>query len=271
MHQKALQGVAHPGPLGLGVFHHGHGHVLVHVGVHVGVAHALEMLEHGHGGGLGHGAHKTFAPTGDDDVNVLVELAQGVDGLMPRHGHKLRGFGGQASLHHGVLERLRQGRVGMQGLAATAQDHGIASLDAQDGRVNGDIGAGLVNHGDDAEGNAHLAHQQAVGALPLAFGGAHRIGQVGDVGAGGAHLFHKGGGEREAVKAGGVLPGAPCGLDVTGVGGQNVRLALAQKIGQSQQSSVFGIGRSPGHGARRVFCLRAKARHFFRWRHTNSL
>ena len=190
---------------------------------------------------------------------------------MARHGHKLCGFCGQASLNHSVLKRLRQSGVGMQGFAAAAQDNGVASLDAQNGCVNGDIGAGFVNHGDNAKRNAHFAHQQAVGALPLAFGSAYRIGQVGDVGAGGAHFFHNGGSEREAVKAGGILPGSPCGLNVAGVGRQNGSLAFAQKFGQSQKRPVFGFGRSPGHGTRRVFCLRAKARHFFSWRHASSL
>ena len=53
----------------------------------------------------------------------------------------------------------------------------IARLDAKRAGVGGDVGAGLVDHADDADRHPHAADHQAVGARPLLDQGAHRVGQ----------------------------------------------------------------------------------------------
>ena len=57
MHQQAFQGVAHAGPLHLGVEDDLQGLILIRIRVDKGVADALEVLEHRHGGRFGDGAH----------------------------------------------------------------------------------------------------------------------------------------------------------------------------------------------------------------------
>ena len=271
VYKQAFQGVTYAWPLHLAVKNNIQRALKVGVRLDIGVAHALEVLEHGHGGGFGNRAYKPFAAAGDDHVNILVKLAQGVHSLMPRDRHKLRRRSGQPGLDHGFLQGLGQGCVGVYGLAAATQNNGITRLDAQDGRINGYIGASLVNHGDHAERYAHLAYQQAVGPLPLAFGSADRVWQVGHMGAGGAHFFHNGRSQRKAVQPCRILPGGPGSFNIAGVGGQNFRFALMQQLRQAQQGLVLGFGRGPGHGPRRILCLRAKTRHFFSRRHASSL
>src|SRR5258707_761720 len=48
--------------------------------------------------------------------------------------------------------------------APAAQEDGVPALDAQRGCVDGHVGTRLVDDGDDAERDAHLADEQAVGA-----------------------------------------------------------------------------------------------------------
>ena len=84
-----------------------------------------------------------------------------------------------------ALERGAQhgdgGAVGVGGRAAAAQDDGVAGLQAQAGGVDGDVGPGLVDHADDAHGDAHLADLQAVGERGAAHDLADGVGQGGDV------------------------------------------------------------------------------------------
>ena len=94
MHQQTFQRVAHAGALHLAVKNNLHRCVQIGICINIGVAHALEMLEHGHGGSFGDGAHKALAAARNDNINIAVELAQGVDGLVSGNGHKLGGIGG---------------------------------------------------------------------------------------------------------------------------------------------------------------------------------
>jgi hypothetical protein len=63
----------------------------------------------------------------------------------------------------------------MHRLFAAAQDGGIAGLQAQAGRVRGDVGAGFVNDDDDADGSGNLLESQAVGAGALVEDAAGRV------------------------------------------------------------------------------------------------
>ena len=57
----------------------------------------------------------------------------------------------------------------------------LPALRQMPGRVGGDVGAGLVDHPDDAEGHPHLAQLEAVGQRAAAQHLADRVGQAGDV------------------------------------------------------------------------------------------
>ena len=161
--------------------------------------------------------------------------------------------------------------VPVKALAAAAQNNRIARLDAQNGGVDGHVGARLVNHGNHAQRHAHAAHKNTIGALPLALCGPHGIGQIGNVTAGGAHFIHNSGRERKAVKTGFVLPGGTGCRKVLGIGGQNFGLPFLQQFCQPQQGLRFGIGVRLGYGPGCFLCPRSEARHFFCRRHANSL
>ena len=72
-------------------------------------------------------------------------------------------------------------------LEEPAQQDGVARLEADAGRVGGDVGPGLVDHPDDAEGHPQLAQLEAVGQRRAADHLADRVGQPGDVAQPGGH------------------------------------------------------------------------------------
>ena len=71
------------------------------------------------------------------------------------------------------------GSVGLDGGRRTAQERGVARLQAQTGGVARDVGAVLVDDADHAERHPHPRHPQPVGADPTLGDLAHRVGQRG--------------------------------------------------------------------------------------------
>src|SRR3546814_6193259 len=69
----------------------------------------------------------------------------------------------------------------MEALGATAQDGGIAGLEAERAGVGGHVRPALVDDADDPERHRDARDLQAVGALPLGQGAADGIGQGGDL------------------------------------------------------------------------------------------
>ena len=190
---------------------------------------------------------------------------------MIRGRHQLGRIGGQTGFFQGLAQQGGQGGVGVQGLAAAAQDHGIARFQAEDGRVDGHVGAGLVDHGDDTQRHAHAAHQQTVGALPLAVHGAHGVGQAGHMQAGGAHVGQCGGMQGQAVHAGGVQASGAGRAQILRVGGAQLGFPLFEQGGQTGEGGVFGRGAGLGQQAGGFLGLLAEQGHFLCQSHTGSL
>ncbi len=134
----------------------------------------------------------------------------------------------------------------MDGLAAAAQDGGVAGFRAKDGGVAGDVGAGFVDDAHDADGHAAFGDFDAVGAGPGAEGFADGIGQRGDgadaVGHGGEAFFV----EAQAVEH---RAGKPflCAASVS--------RALAARMAGAWRSSASAMASRPA-----FFCVRGQTR-----------
>ena len=130
-HQQAFGGVAGAVLLRLGVVGHLHGQVEVARVVHIGVAVAVQVLDHGH---LGLGADaldQALAAARDDDVDELGHGDELAHGGAVGCGHQLHRLARQAGAFKRLLHQRGQRLVGVDGLAAAAQDAGVAALDAQ--------------------------------------------------------------------------------------------------------------------------------------------
>ena len=181
MNEQRFHGVADARPLDLGVRADPDGHVQIGAGIDKDVADALVVLDHGDPGLADHGADEILAPPGDDEVDVLLELQQHVDGLAVHHGDELHGVFGKPPGPEHAAQDAAQRHVGMDGLGTAPEDDGVAGLQAQGSRVGGHVGSRLVDDPDDPQRDPHAAHEQAVGAAPHGRDLAHGVGQRGDL------------------------------------------------------------------------------------------
>ena len=70
--------------------------------------------------------------------------------------------------------------VGAERLGAAFEDRRVAGFEAQPGSISSHVGAGLVDHANDAEGHPHLADLQSIGPAPHRYGFANWVGKVSD-------------------------------------------------------------------------------------------
>ena len=249
--EELLGGVAHAGALALGVDDDLFGHREIGGAVHVEEAHALVVFDDRDGAVAGDEADEALAAARDEAVDVLVELEQRVERGAVGRGDELHGVGGQAGGGERLLHEGGEGGVGVEDFLAAAQDRGVAALQAEDGAVDGDVGARLVDDADHADGHAHAADLQAIGTRGFVEQFADGIGQRGDLADALGELLEAGLIESEAVDLGGgqavgfgLGEVELVGLHERGGGGR-------QQVGQLEQRGVFHGGRGRGEHERR--------------------
>ncbi len=149
--------------------------------------------------------------------------------------------GGRARFPQPVLQAGQDYTGGFEALGAPAQNRGVARLYAEAAGVGGDIGAGFVDHADDAQRYTHTRDFQAVGALPLGQHGADGVRQGCDLFQTARHgldplvVQHETVQER-ALHAVGLSTG-----DILGIGGQNLVLAGTDRRRRAVQGCVLGL------------------------------
>ena len=82
-----------------------------------------------------------------------------------------------ARLRNARLERSDNGAGAAVGFLSAAEHADVAALDGKRRSVGGDVGAALVNDGDEAERHLHLVDDDAVGAHDLAENAARMVGK----------------------------------------------------------------------------------------------
>ncbi len=129
---------------------------IVQVGarIHEDVAHPFVMLQDRDAGVLRHEADQALAAPGDDEVHQFVLLQKFQGGLPGDARDDLHRRLGRPGLLQGLLHQLGQGHIGVDGLLAALQDHGVAAFETEGGGVHRDVGPGLVNKADHPEGDA---------------------------------------------------------------------------------------------------------------------
>ena len=76
---------------------------------------------------------------------------------------ELHGVGRQPGVAQAVGQHAMQGQVGVQRLAAAAQDDGVAALDAQAGRVHRHVRPRFVDEEDHAQRTTDFVDLQPIG------------------------------------------------------------------------------------------------------------
>ena len=113
-------------------------------------------------------------------------------------------------------------RRGMKRIRSAAQDHGIASLQAQRACVRRHIGAALVDDADHAQRGRDALNLQAIGAFESRQNAPDRIGQSGNVLDTARHGVNPFGVEHQPVEIGLAGAGLLRGGDVERVGGDDL-------------------------------------------------
>ena len=175
-HQQAFRGIAGAVFLRLGIVGDGHCHANVARVVHIRVAIAIEVLDHRHSG-LGTDAlNQPLAAARNDHIHIFGHGDQAANSRTVRGGHQLHRVFGQASSGQCLVHQRGQRLIRFDGLAAAAQDAGIAALDAQAGRLDCHVGTAFKNHAKNTDWHAHLPHANATGLLLQAADGPDHIG-----------------------------------------------------------------------------------------------
>ena len=148
----SLGGVADARTLGLRVIKDRERHRKIGLVVDIDVAHALVVLEDGNERRLAHRANEPLAAARNRDVNK----PHGTDELCYRRVVKrLDKLHGVANAS--IADGGGKGLVGLYRLLAAAQDHCVASLEAERSRVDEDVRARLEDDRNHSERHAHLA------------------------------------------------------------------------------------------------------------------
>ena len=181
MHQRCIERIAHCGALHLRVENDLQRRIQIGGVVHEQVANADAARDDGNAAVFAAELVQTRAAARDDHIHVFVQLQQFGHARPIGVVDELHGFSRQAGFLQRLLNDGHQRAIGVQRLAAAAQDDGIACFQRQPGHVHRDVGARFVDHAQHAQRHALLVDLQTVGQGGRLEDLAHRIGQRGDI------------------------------------------------------------------------------------------
>ena len=163
MYHKGFTGIAHTGSLGLGVEHDGDRHVQIRGFVHKYMTVSRPRLNHRNRAVFHHSPDQSGASPWNQHIDISVQPHH-LSGCLPVGiCHQLNAvlFGSHKT--KSFLDHRHNGRVGMDGIASSSQNHRVSRLKAEGEGIGGYIGPCLINHADDTHGHPFLTDQQAVG------------------------------------------------------------------------------------------------------------
>ena len=110
-------------------------------------------FDDGDGGVGAYEIDQPLAAAGDDDVHQPLGFQDGPEGLAVGGG-QIAG-GGQVVVGQRPVDEALDGQVGVARVPASLQHRRVAGLEVEGKDVKGDVGAGLENDPDYADGDAH--------------------------------------------------------------------------------------------------------------------
>ena len=127
------------------------------------------------------------------------------------------------------------------GLLTATQHAGTARFQGEGGGIGGNVGAALIDDGDDAHGDADALHLQAVGQGVLRNDAAYGVGQCHHLADALGHVGNASLRQGEAIQhhLGDVTAGR---LHVKGVGCQNLCHRLHQGVRHGEEGAIFLLG-----------------------------
>ena len=134
-------------------------------------------LDAGHEGIFHAGADEPCAATGDQQVDIAHRLHHVGGTLTGGVLNEVHRRFGQTHSGKTPLQRRHDGVGTAIGLLTATQHAGAARLQSEGSSIGGDVGAALIDDGDDAHRDADALHLQAVGQGILRNDAAYGVGQ----------------------------------------------------------------------------------------------
>ena len=247
MDEQGLGGVAGRGVVALAVHRQLDRHRRVGGGVEDEVADPLGVAEDGDVGRLLDRAHQGARAARDDQVDEPVEGEQTghrLPPLDPLHGVLRQPRGGERP-----TQAVDQRAVGVERLRAALEDDRVARAERQRADLDDGVGAALEDDQQHPERALDLGEDQPVVQLGPAHRLAHRVGSAGellDPPAEGGELAR---GEGEPLEERRREVGGAGRLEVAAVGGEQLRLALAEQRGEAAERRRARGGRGAPQAA----------------------
>ena len=204
------------------------------------------MLDHRHRSFCHEARDEALAAARDEHIDIIACADQFTNCGTVGCGNELDGISRQRSIGKCFRNNGGQRSVGFNGFMSAAQDDGVAGLDCQRSSIDGDVGTGFINHGDDAERHTHAADADARWHRTKVFDAADRISQFSNLPHARDHLIKHTVSDGKSVDEG-------CGesftagiCQVNSIGSLNHIAACHQSLGDAFQCSVFLFGRRTG-------------------------
>jgi len=202
------------------------------------MADAVEVLDHRHAGVAADALNQALATAGDDHIHIL--------GHADQRTHRSP-VGGFHDLHRGSRQtRLPEPRgdtggdrtVRGQRLGPAAQDRGIRRLQAETGRLHGDVGARLVNDADHPQRHPHAADLDAARHAVDVTDAAHRVGKRRHLLQTLQHGIDPRRGELQAIQQRRIEPALATPGEVLGIGLRQAVAGSIQRLAGRQQGGI---------------------------------
>ena len=189
--EKAVEGIADGGAARLGIVDNAlsFGHIATLV--EIAVDDTGTSLYHRHLGCIAHKRDKSFAATGNAQVDIADSGQQFARGLMGS-GEEFHNGGVDAVPPKDLMDELNLSAIGAVGFLSAFQNGRIATLETEREHVESNVRTGLKNHSYNTKRHTHPTQMEAVVERSVLQHAAERRRQCGD-------MAHVGGDSVEAV------------------------------------------------------------------------
>ena len=248
VNQQGFHGIAGRRTGYFGIFNDTDSHIEIGIFINIDMADTATRFDDRYLSRIDDHADQAGSPAGNSQIDILAQCQEFADQGPVGIFHDGNGIGRQSGSGNGMADDPGKSYVGTDGFTSAAQYRGVARLQAQDGSIDGDIGAGFKDDGDDAKRDRDLIDVKTVGPVPGRQGLSNRIWQGNDLTDSFCHSLNPVLCQGQPVNHGIAHPLFPGGSYIGRIGVHNIAGMSQQIISNIAESLVLygciGIGQS---------------------------
>ena len=181
MNNQRLRGITHARTLRFGVHDNIDRHLQIGAVIDINMAIADSSFNDGNFRFLFHRLNQARAAARNQYINIINRLHQFLGSGMTGIFNQLHHIGIHSRLYQSLPDDGNQCGIGINGIAAAAQNNGIAGFKGQRKRIDRNIRAAFKNHGDHTQRHAFLNYLQTVQIGIAADNLPNRVLQIGNL------------------------------------------------------------------------------------------